>query len=195
MPLSFPYFADPVLQWLVLPLVFVSGQFYFFVVYYFSFYHYIQTVVVLLAHSADSFSFPCSLWFLKFRCLGWLPAATVFLLLPKFICERSTEIRGRRLQFSLCLYCEHEILGKAVSFWSFHLWMEVVDYTTPGISFSTRRSSLPREIFLWGRRSRLGEERRIMWCWWCWCGPSSNVSVLDKQFELLFLHHSGTYVS
>lgn len=62
MPLSFLYFADPVLQWLVLPLVFFSGQFYFFVVYYFSFYHYIQTVVVLLAHSAMILFLSCALF-------------------------------------------------------------------------------------------------------------------------------------
>lgn len=58
---SFPYFADTVLQWLVLRLVFFSGQFYFFVVYCFSFSHYIQIVVVLLVHSAMILFLSCAL--------------------------------------------------------------------------------------------------------------------------------------
>lgn len=97
----------------------------------------------------DSFSFLCFCLVLKilFRCLGWLPAPTVFLLLPIFFSfrERSPDRGCRRLQFSFCLDCDHELLGKSVSFWYLHLRTEIYVSTRMHV-----RSSRGAEGAGWG---------------------------------------------
>lgn len=122
-----------------------------------------------------------------FKCVGCLPAPTLFLLLPIFFfCERNTELGRWRLQLLFCLYCWHKTLGKAVSFLGFSL----VD---GGCGLDSFLGLLPHSEAMWdlhiGQKAQAEKEARLAcWCW-CWCVPPSSVSVLDKQFELLLFQH------
>lgn len=129
------------------------------------------------------FSFPCSLWFLKFSSdalADSLPQLFSYCF-QIFFCERSTETGCGRLQLSFCLYCSYETLGKAVYF----LDSSLVDGRCGLHSFlGLLRHQMPCGILTRGRMSRLGEETRILWWCWCWYVLPSSVSVPNKQFEL-----------
>lgn len=115
----FPCFADAALQCLVLSVLNFSRAsstvYYVFLLIYLSF---ADCGCSPFSFCYNFFFFPLLSLALEilFRCLGWLLVPVVFLLLPKFFCERSTEIGHRRLQLSFRLYCCCETLGKAVSF-------------------------------------------------------------------------------
>lgn len=103
--------------------------------------HCFQIMPVLLSHSAMIFVVPLLSLVLEilFGCLGWLPAPTVFQLLPIFFFfyERSTDLGMQIPALGLSLLLTWDV-GKALSFLDSSLWMDCVGYTASWVCFSTR---------------------------------------------------------
>lgn len=152
--------------------------------------HCFQIMPVLLSHSAMIFVVPLLSLVLEilFGCLGWLPAPTVFQLLPIFFFSMKGALTwGCRFQLSVCLYCSHETLAKLFLFWIPPCGWTVWVTRLPGSASAPDAMWDPHV----GQKRRLREEIRIFWWRWCWCLLPASVSVPGKQFELvLFSYYS-----
>ena len=103
-----------------------------------------------------------------FGCLGWLPAPTVFLLLPNFFSVKGALKQGAGDSSSCSAFTARvRRWAKLFVFWTPHLWMEGVGYTASWVCFSTRchvGSSHGAEGAGWGRKQGYSDDAGVGTC-------------------------------